>query len=116
MIAAAAGLAEARQERAPEAFVELAGQDRDHGLGADDEIAARGIDLRHGRGERLGDQARLELLLLRHVALQQRDGERAARRGEVDPAEQRAGDERDDERRAGRAARRGRGVSGEKPK
>ena len=80
MIAARPGSLKARQERAPEAFVELGGQDRDHGLGADDQIAARGVDLRHGRGERLGHQARLELLLLRHVALEQRDGERAARR------------------------------------
>ena len=93
---------EALEQALPPLVVELAEQDRDHRLRADDQLAARRLDLRRRRGEPGGEMVDVELLLLRHVALQQRDRERARRRREVDPAEERAGDEHDDQRSARR--------------
>ena len=90
--------AKACGQRGPIGVVEVVEQHRNDGLRADDELAARRRDLRRGRLEPAFQVLRRELLLLRHVALQQRDRQRARRRRVVDPAEQRAGDQ--GERRA----------------
>ena len=77
-------------------------QDRDHRLRADDEIAARRLDLRCR--QRRAPAARWPTSNFSScgtLPCSSETRERARRRREVDPAEQRAGNERDDERAAG---------------
>ena len=95
----------ARPARSSTASSRSLQQHRDDGLRADDELAARRRDLRRGRLEAAFQVLRRELLLLRHVALQQRDRQGAGRRRVVDPAEQRAGDQGDDQRATRRQPR-----------
>jgi hypothetical protein len=92
----------AAQQRLPVGVIELAEEDRDDGLRPDDELAAGGGELGGRRGQALAAKTAFELLLLRHVALEQRDRDRPRRRRVVDPADEGGAGEDEDERGSGR--------------